>query len=143
MSFFDHLPHLGYSRDLHQQLKGLSPDCNGYHGTAVYQITSIVLLVVSLIVMLNYYYGLFNQPRATHRWIWMTNILVASFIMGAYAYSLAAHGLSASRHCADITFTGIDCLLFSFTVMIYTAITCFLFSLLLKWKSVSNKKIPF
>lgn len=143
MSFFDHLLRLGYSRDLHQQLKGLASDCSGYSGDAVYQVTSIILVLVSLVVMLNYYYGLFNNPRFTHRRVWLINILVACSIAGIFAYINAVSYMPLEKHCMDIHFTKLDCALFAFTEMIYTGIICIILSALFKWKSVANKKIPF
>jgi multisubunit Na+/H+ antiporter MnhB subunit len=143
MSFFDHLFRLGYSRDLHQQLKGLSADCTGYSGDAIYQVTGIVMIAVSLLIMLNYYYGIFNNPRFTHRRVWFINIVAACSIVGAFAYFNVVSFLPAEKHCADIHFTILDCTLFAFTEVIYTAVTCIIFSLLFKWKSVSNKKVPF
>lgn len=143
MSFFDHLIPLGYSDGLHQQLKGRAVDCNGYSGNTAYPLISIVMLSVSLIVMLNYYYGLFNNPRFTHRRVWLLNIVVASCMVGFFAYFRAARYLPEGKHCETIHFTVMDCMLFAFTAMIYTALTCILFSLLLKWKSISNKKVPF
>ncbi len=144
MSFFDHLVRLGYSSGMHQQLRGHGIDCNdSFGGDSVYQLTAIVLLAVSLVAALNYYYGLFNRPRFTHRWVWLLNILAASGIVGGFAYLRAAAYLPPDRHCEDLHFGAIDCLMFAFTAMIYTAITCTLLSLLLKWKSIANKKIPF
>lgn len=143
MSFFDHLISLGYSDGLHQQLKGRAVDCIDNSGDAAYPIVSIVLLVVSLIVILNYYYGLFNNPRFTHRRVWLLNIVVASCTVGFFAYFQAARYLPEEKHCDKLHFTVMDCMLFAFTAMIYTAFTCIFFSLLFKWKSISNKKIPF
>jgi hypothetical protein len=143
MSFFDHLFHLGYSRDLHQQLKGLSADCTGYSGDAIYQVTGIVMIGVSLLLMLNYYYGLFNNPRFTHRRVWLVNILVACSIVGTFAFFNATSFLPEEKHCADIHFSVLDCTLFAFTEVIYTIIVCIIFSMLFKWKSVANKKVPF
>jgi hypothetical protein len=144
MSFFNHLPKLGYSRDLHKHLRGLSvTTCDSYNGDAVYQITSIVIIIVSLLLMANYYYGLFNNPRYTRRRIWLIHLFVAATISGTFAYHRAANGLPQGRHCDQISFSVLDCALFGFTAAIYTCLLCFLFSLLLKWKSIANKKIPF
>lgn len=143
MSFFDHLFRFGYSKGLHNQLKGLGTDCETYNGGAVYQVTSIVLIIVSLIVVLNYYYGLFNNPRFTHRRIWLLNILTAAGIVGFFAYFQAVAYLPEERHCSYIHFSSLDCVMFAFNGMFYTAIACLIFSLLFKWKSIANKKIPF
>ena len=143
MSFFDSILRFSYSRDLHQHLKGLSVDCAGYNSNSVYQIISLTLLAVSFLIMLNYYYGIFNHPRHTRMWVWLINILVACGITGTVAYFMAAGGLPEERHCKDIHFTSMDCVLFSATAMLYTFLVCFIFSLLFKWKSVANKKIPF
>lgn len=143
MSFFDHVFRLGYSRDLHQQLKGLSSDCASYSGGAVYQITGIIMITVSLLLMLNYYYGLFNNPRFTHRRVWLINILVACVLTGGFAYFHATTFLPEEKHCPDIHFSVLDCALFGFTTALYTALTCILFSMIFKWKSIANKKVPF
>src|SRR5690606_10160151 len=143
MSFFDSILRFSYSRDLHQHLKGLSVDCEGYTGSAIYQLVSLILLVLSFLFMLNYYHGLFNHPRHTRRWVWLINILAACGIVGAAAYFMAAGGLPEEKHCKDIHFTSMDCLLFAATAVLYTFLACFLFSLVLKWTSVANKQIPF
>ncbi|WP_118952384.1 hypothetical protein [Taibaiella helva] len=143
MSLFDKLFHLAYSPDLHQHLKGRATDCEGYHGGSIYQLTSFAILGVSLLFMLNFYYGLFNNPRFTHRRIWALNILAACGLIGLLAYFSAASGMAAGKHCEELHFALFDCLLFAFTEMIYTAVVCLIVSLLFKWKSISNKKIPF
>lgn len=144
MSFFDKLFKLGYSSGLHEHLKGQAVDCSDdYHAASVYQATGFAILGISLLLMLNFYYGLFNNPRFTHRRTWLLNILVACGIIGFVSYFSAASGLAEGKHCADLQFTLSDCMLFAFTEMIYTAIVCLIVSLLIKWKSVSNKKIPF
>ena len=98
MSFFDSILRFSYSRDLHQHLKGLSVDCTGYTGNSAYQVVSLAMLVISLLVMINYYYGLFNHPRHTRRWVWLINVLVACGITGAIAYVLGTAGLPARRN---------------------------------------------
>jgi len=143
MSFFDHLIRLGYSKGLHQQLKGYTTDCSGYGSDAVYQLNSLVLLALSVVTMLNYYYGVFNNPRFTHRRIWFLNILAASGMVGVVSYFQAASFLSPEKHCNDLHFTAIDCLLFAVNQAVYAMFVCFLCSLLLKWKSIANKKVPF
>ena len=143
MSFFDSILRFSYSRDLHQHLKGLSVDCQGYTGTAIYQVVSLTLLVLSLLFMLNYYHGLLNHPRHTRLWVWLINIIVCCGIIGTIAYAMASGGLPEGEHCKDIFFSRMDCLLFACTAMLYTFLACFIFSMLLKWKSVANKKIPF
>jgi hypothetical protein len=143
MSFFDSILRFSYSRDLHQHLKGLSVDCTGYTGNSVYQFVSLVLLATGLLIMINYYYGLFNHPRYTRTWFWLLNVLIACGITGTAAYFMAAAGLPEEQHCKDIHFSSMDCLLFAATAMLYSFLMCIIYSLLLKWKSVANKKVPF
>ncbi|WP_162902990.1 hypothetical protein [Taibaiella koreensis] len=143
MEFLYRLFHMGYGGDLHDQLQGLDTNCEDYTGSHIYQIVGIVQLIVSLLVMLNFYYGLFNHPRFTYRRVWLVNVLTACFITGGFAYWSAVRYLPAEKHCADLHFTALDCLGFAFTAMLYTALFCFIASLLLKWKSITNKKIPF
>lgn len=143
MSFFDHVPGLGYSNNLHLYLKGLSASSCSYDGSAIYPVVTLVVVVVSLLAMLNYYYGFCSNPRYTYRRVWLFHLLVAGLICGGFAYARAAGGLPAAKHCKEYTFSTLDCWLFGSTAVLYTWIFCFLFSLLLKWKSTANKKIPF
>ena len=86
--------------------------------------------------MLNYYYAVFNHPKHARLWVWLLNILVACGIIGTVAYFMAASGLPKDKHCKDIHFTPMDCILFSITAIMYTFLICFVFSMLFKWKSV-------
>lgn len=142
MNFFDHLVRLGYSHDLHEQLKGL--DMEGEtNGNSIYQLTGFLIIGISLLTMLNYYYGLFNNPRFTHRRTWLLNLLVPSTAIGLFAYFQAARYLPEDKHYSELHFSITDCALFGVNEMLLCMIACLLWSLLLKWKSVANKKIPF
>lgn len=142
MSFFDRL-HLRYSPGLHEQLKGLDMDGINYTGNSIYQLTGFLIIGVSLLTMLNYYYGLFNNPRFTHRRTWLLNILFPSAAIGLFAYFQAARYLPEDRHYSELHFSIADCALFGVNEMLLCITACLIWSLLLKWKSVANKKIPF
>lgn len=143
MRLFEVLPRFGYSRDLHRHLDGLSVDCQGRVPNSLYLIVSLSLLAICIIVMLNFYKGLFDNSRNTWRRSWLMNILFASLVSGGLAYFLAYKDLPDEAHCSEIHFTNLDCLLFGLTTMSYAVIVCLLLSLTFKWFSVSNKRIPF
>ena len=143
MSLFEVLPRFGYSTDLHRHLSGLSLDCQGRNPNSIYLIVSLSLLAICLLVMLNYYRGIFDNSRHTWRMHWIWNIVFASLASGGLAYFMAYKDLPDDAHCAEIHFSNLDCFLFGCTATTYAIIVCLIFSLAFKWFSVSNKRIPF
>lgn len=143
MSVYNVLPRFGYSTDLHRHLDGLTVDCQGRNPNSIYQIVSLSILLICVLVMLNYYRGLFDNSRHTWRLNWALNIIGAGLLSGGLAYFMAFRGLPDEAHCSEIHFSNLDCLLFGTTAMTYALIVCLILSLAFKWFSVSNKRIPF
>ncbi|RZK11628.1 MAG: hypothetical protein EOO43_19225 [Flavobacterium sp.] len=142
-SLFDAIIRFGYSNDLHEHLKGLDTKCNDYTATSIYQLILWTIIGLGLLVMLNYYRGLFHRPKFTSRWFWLLNILAVSIVVFVLAYFRSTYDLSNGNFCKDLSFNTSDCLLFALTSATYAFIFCAVISLLLKLVSIHHKRIPF
>jgi hypothetical protein len=140
---FDKFPRISYSSDLHQHLKGLDLKCESYGGTNIYAWVTFWILLISLILAINYYYVLFNRPKMAKWWVWLINMLMGGIITFFMAYLRANADLNHSNYCKELHFNSADCLLFGLTAFTYTSFLFFIFSMIIKWKSLNNKKIPF
>jgi hypothetical protein len=143
MSFVDNMFRFNYSRDLHEYLKGMSLDCEGYTRQSTYQLIALAMLGFSTVVVLNYYYGIFNRPIFSRIKTWSANVLMTSTIIAFAAYTLAAVGLPQGMHCSYLHFYKTDCVLFGLTAFVYNTLFCIALSSCVKWLSVNNKKVPF
>jgi hypothetical protein len=144
MSAWDKIFRFDYAKDLHAHLKGWAIDCNsGYTRQSIYQSVSVVMIVLVLLGTLNYYYGFFNRPRFSKTSFWLLNMLCISIIIFVMAYIMSSSGLHDGNHCPDLHFYSTDCMLFGFTAVIYTIIFYVVASLIVKWFSLNNKKVPF
>jgi hypothetical protein len=143
MSFFDTFLRFNYSRDLHEHLKGMSVDCEGYTSQSIYQLMSLIMLILSTVCILNYYYGIFNRPSFSRLKTWGTNVFLISSTTAFLAYTFAAADLAPAQHCSYLYFFRTDCILFGMTAFIYNVFYCLLLSSSIKWMSVNNKKVPF
>jgi hypothetical protein len=142
-SIFDTMLRFGYSNDLHDHLKGLDRDCNDYTGTSIYELVLYLILGLGLIVMFNYYKGLFHRPKFTIRWIWFLHLLGVSVIVFLFSLFRTSSDLNNGNFCQDLHFSSSDCVLFAITAAVYAMIYCFILSLIFKLISVHHKRIPF
>jgi hypothetical protein len=142
--FFDKLPRLGYASDLHKHLKGLDPNsfCESYTGTDIYTWISIWMMGVSLILIINFYYGLLNRPKCSKFIYWLLNILATGTIIFGLAYTRVNDDLNNHNYCEELSFGATDCMLFGMTAAVYAIILSIIISFIIKWGSLHNKKIP-
>ena len=144
MSIWDKIFRFDYSKDLHIHLKGWAVDCNsGYTRQSAYQTICLLILVITAVGALNYYRGYFNKPRFSKLWFWLLNLIVLAGIVFTSAYVISAAGIKEGSHCPDLHFYSTDCILFGLTAVIYTALLFFGFSLMIKWWSLNNNRVPF
>ncbi len=143
MNIFDSFLRFSYSRDLDEHLKGLSLDGDSYSSQSVYQIVSLIVISLSIVSVLNYYFGFFNRPTFSRILSWVLNVVGVSVIVGIISYSMAASGVPDGAHCSYLHFFKTDCLLFALTAYTYTTVLCIILSTTFKWFSENNKKVPF
>jgi hypothetical protein len=142
-TFFDKMLRFSYSKDLHDHLKGLDITCQDYTAESTYSYITILILVFVPIVMINYYYGIFNRPRLSSFLTWMLNILFCGAVVFIASIVRSTGDLNSKNYCQDLRFSSTDCMLFGFTAATYAILLSILISLFIKWWSLCNKKIPF
>lgn len=143
MSLSDNFLRFNYSKDLHEYLKGMSLDCEGYTRQSTYQMVILIMLGLSTISTLNYYYGIFNRPSFSRRKTWILNVGSVASLVAFVGYTFASIGLPAGMHCSYLHFFQTDCILFGLTCFVYTVIYSLVLSTCVKWLSVNNKRVPF
>ena len=143
-NFFSNILHFSYSSGLNEHLKGLDIlKCDAYSGTNIYAWIAIWTLFMSFILMFNYYYGIFNRPNCSKFWVWLLNVLIGAITILLMAYMRTNGDLRHGKFCKDLQFNSTDCMLFACTYAVYTVVLCGIFSLVMKWWSRNNKKVPF
>jgi hypothetical protein len=142
-TFFDKMLRFNYSKDLHEHLKGLDISCSDFTASSTYSFITIIVVILIPIVMLNYYYGIFNRPKLSSFLTWLLNILLCGTIVFIVSMVRTTGDLNSKNYCQDLHFSTVDCMLFGFTAATYAVILSILISLIIKWWSLNNKKIPF
>jgi len=140
---FDSMIRFGYSNDLHDHLKGLDVECNDFTATSIYQIVFWIIIGSGLLIMINFYRGLFHRPKFTSKIVWLLHLLVVATIAFVYSYFRSMADLNSGNFCQDLHFSGSDCLLFALTAACYAFLFCLIISLVLKFLSIHHRKIPF
>ncbi len=142
--FFDKVFRSSYSSDLHQHLKGLDiARGESYSGTNIYAWITIWIFMLSLVLMINFYYGLFDRPKFSNFWAWLLNLLASASSIFVMAFLRSTNDLKHANYYKELHFNSADCMLFAFTATSYSVFFCIIFSLLMKWWSLNNKKVPF
>lgn len=139
---FDAMLRFGYSTDLHEHLKGLDTECNDYGSTSIYQSVFWTILILSFVVLVNYYRGLFHRPKFTSKLFWFFNVLTVCIVIFILSYFKSSADLQSGNICSDLRFTESDCILFALTASVYALIFCLILSFVLKYFSVHHKRIP-
>lgn len=128
---------------LDEHLKGLDLECNDYTRQSIYGLVFIWLFVINTAVVLNYYYGFFNRVPWNTWGRWLMNILFSALVVFIIAYLSAYNDFSKGNFCQDLMITNRDCIGFGLTAAIYSLLWSVILSILIKWKSSVNKKVPF
>ncbi|NII26667.1 hypothetical protein HB364_16380 [Pseudoflavitalea sp. X16] len=128
---------------LGEYLQGLDVECNDYTRQSIYNIVFICLFGINTLIMLNYYYGLFNRRPFNRWWWWFINCLAGSVIVFVIAFIIPNNDLSTGNYCKDLQMNTSDCMGFAFTSAIFSFVWCLVLTFLIKWKSSVNRKVPF
>ncbi|WP_343675222.1 hypothetical protein [Chitinophaga sp.] len=131
------------SGGLGEHLRGLDVNCQTMSRQSAYNIVFLSIIFVNALILFNYYYGLFNRHPFNKVGWWLGNILVGAIINYLVAYLGPHRDLINNRFCEQLSFQDSDCVGFGLTAAIYSMVWSTLLSVLIKWKSIYNKKIPF
>jgi hypothetical protein len=131
------------SNGLGDHLRGLDVQCNDYSNQSIYNVVFLCVFTINSLIVINYYYGLFNRVNFTNFLSWLINVLVGSLILFSIAYLYANNDVSTGNFCKDLSITNSDCIGFGATASIFSIVWSFILSMIIKWKSSNNKKVPF
>ena len=148
MNFFANLCNVFglYGQGLHEHLMGIDKDCNYTEASAsqsIYILVFFCLLIINSLIMVNYYYGSFNRPKFSKIIYWLLNVLLGSIFLFAIAFFYTNNDLEAENFCDQLIIYRADCIGFGITVAIYSIVWSLIFSVIIKFSSKNNKKIPF
>lgn len=112
--------------------------------SGIFSIIGVIMLSTSLVLMVSYYYFISNYNGFFKKRFWFIWILVIGIVnfISAYYYSVIAMEdfYSTSSDGSPYTTEHIS---FSMVNLLWAAIFSFLFSMILKFKSVRASKTPF
>jgi hypothetical protein len=103
----------------------------------------LALFLINSIIIINYYYGILNRIPFNRILWWVLNVLFGAIIMFLIAFVYANNDLMSNDFCPDLSITTSDCIGFGATTAIFSIIWSSLLSLIIKWNSSVNKKVPF
>jgi hypothetical protein len=128
----------GYSADLEKHV-------NGEVGTsgALNDFLLPWIGCVSAAIILNYYFGIFNRAGFNTLVTWFLNIIAACLFSGIWAYYNLSKDINAGFIVKELNIADSDPLKYATAFFIFTLLFSVLLSLLVKWFSKVNKKIPF
>ena len=128
---------------LAEHLRGMDIKCKNYSNQSIYSIVFLCIVIVDSIILVNYYFGLLNRIPFNRVWWWIINLLIGSTIVFITAFLYSNNDLETNNICNQLKVTTSDCWGFAITAAIYSIIWSILLSVLIKWKSSVNKKVPF
>ena len=129
---------------LGEHLRGLAVNCrDGYTGQSIYNVVFIYLFVINFVIIVNYYYGLFNRRPFNRWWWWLINVLAGAVILYVIAFIYPDNDLATGNYCPTLKMKTADCMGFGLTAAIWSAVFAVLLSVIIKWGSGVNKKVPF
>ena len=144
-----------YGDNLSYFLWGFDPATEAFTNPNLYNFVGIIILVISLLFVIGYYY-IFNNPRYCKWWSWLItvgiNSLVAMFIGYGIIRSKYINGFipdalmykrDADGNVLSVLIGDSNCWGFGFANFFVAAIFFIVFSFLLKWWSSGAKYVPF
>lgn len=129
---------------LGDHLRGLDLQCLDYSQQSIYSVLFLYLFAINSLIIINYYYGLFNRvPMNKWGW-WFVNVLIGAFALFCIAYFNTKNDLDPINYCKNLKITLGDCYGFGATAAIYSFLYCIILSYIIKWRSNVNKTVnPF
>ena len=141
-SIFESFSLFSTANGLGDHLAGYGINCD-YTGADIYRTITYFTVGINLFIVLNYYYGLFNLVKLSKLWVWLVNLIGSALITGFIAYGYAAQALPDGEHCKNLNFSAADCTGFGLTTASLSSIVFIILSIILKWGSSHQSKVPF
>ncbi|MCU7694303.1 hypothetical protein ACFSPU_10790 [Haoranjiania flava] len=143
IGLFEALGMYSTSNGLGEHLRGLDMACADYTRQSTYNLVFLSLFIINSLIIFNYYYGILNRSGWNNVGKWLLNVLIGAVIIFIIAFVYTNNDLKAGNICNQLRVGVSDCAGFATTAFIYSIIWSILFSILIKWKSSVNRKVPF
>lgn len=143
ITLFESLGLYSAANGLGEHLRGLDVQCNGFNNQSIYNLVFLYLFAINSLIIIHYYYGLFNTPKFTNVLTWVLNVFAGAIILFAIAFLYVYNDFITNNYCPDLKITTSDCVGFGITASIFSIVWSFILSMCIKWKSSNNKKVPF
>lgn len=143
ITIFESLGLYSAANGLGEHLRGLDVECNNFTNQSIYNIVFLCIVIINTLIVVNYYYGIFNRVNFTNFLSWCINVLVGALIIFSIAYLYVYNDFSTGNYCKDLAISDSDCIGFGITASIFSIVWSLILSMIIKWKSSNNKKVPF
>jgi hypothetical protein len=143
ITIFESLNLYSVQGGLAEHLRGLDLECSDYTRQSIYSMVFLALFLINSIIIINYYYGMLNRIPFNHIIWWILNVFFGAFIMFFIAFLYSNNDLESDNFCSSLSITTSDCVGFGMTTSIFSIVWSTLLSVLIKWNSSVNKKVPF
>lgn len=143
ISLFESLGLYSSSNGLGDHLRGLDVECNDYVNQSIYNLVFLCVFLINGFILLNYYYGLFNRVKFTNLFTWLINISIGALILFLISFIYTNNDFISGNYCQDLSITTEDCIGFGLVSAIFSILWSLIFSFIIKWWSINNKKVPF
>ena len=112
-------------------------------GASLYAVIGIITVILSLAVVLLYYY-VFDHPKYSRWWSWLLTMLFNGVVSMLIAGGIALSDLNWGKM-GDLAANiwPIDCWMFGFANMLVSFICFIIFTFIFKWWSAQAKHVPF
>lgn len=128
---------------LGEHLRGLDIKGIDYSNQSIYSMVFLSLFIVNALIIVNYYYGLLNRIPFNRFFWWFINVLLGSVILFFIAFLYSNNDFVTGNYYTKLSISTSDCVGFGLTSAIFSILWCCILTVLIKWNSSVNKKVPF
>lgn len=128
---------------LGEHLRGLDIKGLNFSNQSIYSMVFLSLFLVNTLIMINYYYGVLNRIPFNRFFWWLLNVIIGSTILFLIAFLYSNNDFVTGNYYPKLSISTSDCIGFGLTSLIFSFIWCCILSVLIKWNSSVNKKVPF
>lgn len=128
---------------LGEHLRGLDIKGIDYSNQSIYSMVFLSLFIVNALIIINYYYGLLNRIPFNRFFWWLINVLLGSIILFFIAFLYSNNDFVTGNYYPKLSISTSDCVGFGLTAAIFSILWSCVLSILIKWNSSVNKKVPF
>ncbi len=132
-----------FGSNLADYLWGYNCDEQAYTGDIIFNLIGFLAIIISLFLVLAYYYWPLNHPRFNRWWSWLIVLILSSILNLFVGYTISVTHLNSGDIGSCMTVSEFDCWMFGVANFIVSAFFFSFLTLIFKWKSSNAKYSPF